>query len=301
MPYLIDGHNLISYLDDLDLDDPNDEAKLVIKLRGYTARTQKKCVVVFDHGLPGGSSRLSTTSVKVIFASAGATNADRIIMERIRETRDRKGWFVVSSDNEVLAAAEQHGLRGIRSVEFAEMLKQPQKPGVDTAANAYVSPKEVNEWLEVFGDDDPDYKRSTFLDGLPPPSSTIRQPKQQMPQPEETPIESEPAPEPPKPKHEQPKSVGKYARRSPKTEDKTYNLSDDDLDLWKRTYGSYKRSLKEESNGPSIADLTAKPAPKAPDKKRKKSRGDDIHRKGDPHLSQDEISDWLSMFGEDED
>ena len=34
MPYIIDGHNLIHYLDDIQLDDPHDEAKLALKLRG---------------------------------------------------------------------------------------------------------------------------------------------------------------------------------------------------------------------------------------------------------------------------
>ena len=60
MAYLIDGHNLIGQLPDLSLNDPNDEAKLVQKLIGFAARQQKRVVVVFDSGLPGGKSRLST-------------------------------------------------------------------------------------------------------------------------------------------------------------------------------------------------------------------------------------------------
>jgi hypothetical protein len=52
MPYLIDGHNLIHYMDDIRLGDPNDEAELVIKLRGFCARRKKKAVVIFDQGLP---------------------------------------------------------------------------------------------------------------------------------------------------------------------------------------------------------------------------------------------------------
>ena len=35
MPYLIDGHNLIACLPDISLDDPNDEAQLVNKLKGF--------------------------------------------------------------------------------------------------------------------------------------------------------------------------------------------------------------------------------------------------------------------------
>jgi hypothetical protein len=33
MPFLIDGHNLIGALPDLDLDDPDDEARLVERLQ----------------------------------------------------------------------------------------------------------------------------------------------------------------------------------------------------------------------------------------------------------------------------
>ena len=57
MPLLIDGHNLIGRLPDLRLDDPQDEAKLVARLRVYHARTGKRVTVVFDRGLPGGRSR----------------------------------------------------------------------------------------------------------------------------------------------------------------------------------------------------------------------------------------------------
>ena len=58
MPYLIDGHNLIACLPDIDLDDPNDEARLVNRLKGFAAKARSKCIVVFDHGLPGGPLKL---------------------------------------------------------------------------------------------------------------------------------------------------------------------------------------------------------------------------------------------------
>ncbi len=47
MPLLIDGHNLIGRLPDLRLDDPDDEAKLVARLRTYCARTRKRITAVF--------------------------------------------------------------------------------------------------------------------------------------------------------------------------------------------------------------------------------------------------------------
>lgn len=151
MPYLIDGHNLIGQLPDISLDDPNDEALLAQKLAAFAARTGKRCVVVFDSGLPGGKSRMSTNAVEVVFASQRIT-ADKVILERIRTTRDPRFWIVVSSDQVVLDAARRKGMTTITSTEFASQLRampkpkaQPEKPDKPLA------PDEVEEWLKVFG------------------------------------------------------------------------------------------------------------------------------------------------------
>ncbi|RMF82068.1 MAG: hypothetical protein D6737_03100 [Chloroflexi bacterium] len=156
MPYLIDGHNLIGQLPDISLDDPDDEAKLVQKLRGFAARTGKRCVVVFDSGLPGGQSRMSNQAVTVIFAAASHTNADRVIIERIHKIRDPANWTVVSSDNEVLKAARQHGMKTLRSAAFVKHLRKTATPPRDTAPDVHLSPDEVDEWLRLFGADDDD-------------------------------------------------------------------------------------------------------------------------------------------------
>ena len=42
MPFLIDGHNVIAVLSDIDLADPDDEAKLVVKLRAWSGRERRK-------------------------------------------------------------------------------------------------------------------------------------------------------------------------------------------------------------------------------------------------------------------
>jgi len=149
MPLLIDGHNLIGRLPDIRLDDPDDEAKLVARLRTYSARTGKRMTVVFDHGLPGGHSRgLSGGGVKVVFAAAGRS-ADGILRERIRRARDPRGLTVVTSDREVQAAAEARGARVVRSEEFAAQLSAPQIAPVEK--DVRLSAEEVEEWLKVFG------------------------------------------------------------------------------------------------------------------------------------------------------
>jgi hypothetical protein len=149
MPLLIDGHNLIGRLPDLRLDDPEDEAKLVARVRTYCARTGKPATVVFDQGLPGGRSReLTKGGVEVVFASAGRT-ADGILRERIRQARDPHALTVVSSDSRIVAAAQARGAQVMRAEEFAARLGALQAAPVEQ--DVQLSAEEVEEWLRVFG------------------------------------------------------------------------------------------------------------------------------------------------------
>jgi predicted RNA-binding protein with PIN domain len=148
MPLLIDGHNLIGRLPDLHLDDPDDEAKLVLRLRAYVARTRKRATVVFDQGLPGGLSHsLSGGGVRVVFAPTGRS-ADGILRERIRRAHDPRGLTVVTSDGAVIAAARARGARVIRAEAFAEQLSVP--PKLASEDDVRLSPAEVEAWLSVF-------------------------------------------------------------------------------------------------------------------------------------------------------
>ena len=151
---LIDGHNLIGQTPSLSLADPNDEQKLIVMLRQYAARKHARIVVVFDSGNPGGKSKeLSGGDVTAIFAGSH-TNADRILMERIRELKQPGDWVVVSSDREVQQAAQQRRMNVWSSAEFARRMGPP--PRRDASAEP-PSPKdsgltqaEVDEWLQVF-------------------------------------------------------------------------------------------------------------------------------------------------------
>lgn len=158
MPYLIDGHNLIGALPDIDIDDPDDEGKLLILLRGFVARKRTKCTVIFDHGLPGGASRMSSRSLTVIFASAQHTNADAMIKRRISSIRDVKGWTVVSSDRDVAEYARRHRLRQLTAQEFARELRSPAAPpsAYDRDEKPAPSQANVDEFMRLFGADDAD-------------------------------------------------------------------------------------------------------------------------------------------------
>lgn len=148
MPYLIDGHNLIGKMSGASLSDPDDEARLVQRLRAHFASLGKKAVVIFDRGLPGGSSRWSTPLVEVRFAPA-PKRADDLILERLRRLPDVKNWTVVSSDREVMDSAQRLGARVLRSEHFAnELARRPDEP--DSKKSGMPNEDEVQYWEDLF-------------------------------------------------------------------------------------------------------------------------------------------------------
>lgn len=150
--YIIDGHNLIHALPDIDLEDEHDEIKLVQKLRGFFGRINKKAEVIFDHGLPGGTDRdRSTSQVKVTWASAHHSNADALIRQRIQRHRDPAQLIVVSSDHEVLNAAAARRAKTMTSQEFAQRLNSTMQPpsGRDDTAEK-PQDGDVEYWLREF-------------------------------------------------------------------------------------------------------------------------------------------------------
>lgn len=162
MPYLIDGHNLIGQMTTIRLDDPDDEAKLAIYLRSYSARLNKRFHVVFDGGLPAGTSPLSTSRVKIYFASADSS-ADNVLKMMIRNTKDGSNWTLVTSDRVIVEQARRQRMRCVNSSTFARQLEDfhsRQNKAEDenivppTKIDPKLSKSEVDEWLDIFSDDE---------------------------------------------------------------------------------------------------------------------------------------------------
>jgi hypothetical protein len=155
MHYLIDGHNLIAQMPDIDLEDPNDEILLVLRLRSWVAGSRKRrATVIFDGGLPGGRSRfLSTQQLNVIFASEGRT-ADALLVRRIKKAKNPAEFTLVSSDLEVIDAARARRMKHVGSEAFARRLgkrQETESPATpDEADEPAVSQEEIAEWLALF-------------------------------------------------------------------------------------------------------------------------------------------------------
>lgn len=283
MPFLIDGHNVIAAMESIELDDPNDEAKLVMKLRAWFSHIRRKAILVFDGGVPGGLSRtLSTADVKVVFAARHHTIADRIIRERLRELPDAANWTVVSSDHEVLGAARLTGARTMAAQEFADMIEHP--PEANREKPDAISAAEVQAWLHIFPEPENE----------PVPASRVpatKRPDAKKPAGVGK-KRPHPVPQPPVQQHRRStRSIGdqmgldvKAAPESPGG--KPTEISDREVDAWLQVFHDDPDSKIPPPNLP-------KPKPR-----RKAPRPQEAVVRKTGELSSEEVDAWLSVFQE---
>lgn len=183
MSYIIDGHNLIGALPDLDLSQPDDEVQLLARLRGYRARTGgRPMIVFFDSGdLPAQMQDPSSPGVQVRFAAPGQTADDAIVA--YLHGRSQPGQYaVVTNDIGLAWRAREAGASVLRASDFAAKLgtsRRPRTPVVDDSTpnprdpafadiyNAFVAAEkdkgrfsgarqiDVDGWIERLYDGDP--------------------------------------------------------------------------------------------------------------------------------------------------
>ena len=159
--YLIDGHNLIGsgILPDVRLDQEDDEARLVGYLRARQPHVGRAITVVFDGGIPGGfSAALSGGGVTVTFAAQNRSDADAIILNRVRRQRTPAQLTVVSNDADLLQAAATLGAKTMRFVDFLALLNKPKRRPGSRPPRPAQEPKpskaEVQAWINLFEGDD---------------------------------------------------------------------------------------------------------------------------------------------------
>jgi predicted RNA-binding protein with PIN domain len=137
MTYIIDGHNLIGVLPDIHLGDPNDEGRLLERLRSYRARVTMRSgqmIVFFDAGpgsdetppgiparRPGRRTSGYSPGVEARFAGPGQT-ADDAIVTFLRGVPEPGQYAVVTDDQELTRRVRALGASATRASEFATRL-----------------------------------------------------------------------------------------------------------------------------------------------------------------------------------
>jgi uncharacterized protein len=125
MALIIDGHNLIGAMPDIDLADPQDEARLLERLRLYRAHADgQPMVVFFDSGdLPAVTSvwNAAGPGLQVRFSAAGQT-ADDAILEFLAGRAQPGQYAVVTNDHELAHRARMAGASTLSASSFATRL-----------------------------------------------------------------------------------------------------------------------------------------------------------------------------------
>ena len=276
MHYLIDGHNLIGKMPDIDLRDPDDEIQLVLRLKSWIAEQKnREATVIFDGGQTGGvSNRLSSRDLTVIFSPPGQI-ADTLIIRRLKSLKNPRQYTVVSSDRMVSDAAKAVRVKSLKSEEFIaregfvyedvdeatpakkhqKTPKTPPKP-----EDPLLSEAEVSEWLQLFG---------------PVPERKAR-PLQAL--------KGEPSPKKKKKKKPKPRT-GQAFQQLAESENPELNKSE--ISEWLALFG------------PSPTSKTEKKSINTSKRKKKKKTSLTDAKRGDSKLSDEDLADWLAYFGED--
>ncbi|MGD8604265.1 MAG: NYN domain-containing protein [Anaerolineales bacterium] len=155
MPYIIDGHNLIGALPNIDLADPDDERQLIQLLETFIQASGKRLVVHFDRGTVGQPDPMGSGRLEIHFAGA-PRNADQTIDAYLRRLGgEAKNWTVVSSDRAVQVAARASGAKVMSSRQFARHLSTvPTERLTDEKPEPQLDAEEIEKWERLFGGQD---------------------------------------------------------------------------------------------------------------------------------------------------
>jgi predicted RNA-binding protein with PIN domain len=160
MSILVDGYNYIGHSGELALSDPRAADKLIYLMGQYCGRARKTLTLVFDgnYVIDQANRKRRYGRVTVIYTSPIYTADDLIKkMVRTQPAKRRKALLVVSSDQEIVQYAQDHGAPVARVQEFERTLQQTfaDQPELDRV-NVRISDEEVQEWLKIFGAEHPD-------------------------------------------------------------------------------------------------------------------------------------------------
>lgn len=280
MIYVIDGHNLIGKMPNIDLADPDDEEKLVLRLQNWARGDRKRRVVLyFDSGPFGGiAPHLTGLGVQVHFTKIGQT-ADEVIIQKLRKVKNPQEYTLVTSDREIIAVARKRRIGHILSEEFvtllelekaadAAVLEEPEQVPADLGEgeNPEISEADVAEWMEVFSKV-PRYRPKRQA------KPVIR------PRDEE---KKEPEPEKPPPTADELKAGA--------------SMTQEDMEAWLAVFGDKPDTGKVDTPAPPKRPKNSDASTSKNKNKPNQPEGK-VRKYGDGKLTPDEVQEWLDIFG----
>jgi predicted RNA-binding protein with PIN domain len=156
MPVIIDGHNLLWEVRDIDeYYHRMDEIQLCYILSRYFSRIEDSGEIIFDGtGPPDKNVFNSVSNIDVFFAGLD-NDSDTVIEEKIKANSAPKRLTIVSSDRRLRRAASLRKAIAIKSnVFWADVQRQLSRKSISQEPGAKehgLSDSETQKWIEYFG------------------------------------------------------------------------------------------------------------------------------------------------------
>lgn len=158
MAFLIDGSNLIGHTSPYDLRDPRGKYNLVGRLIAFQRINRTKILLVFDGPPDTELENIHThfKKIKIFFPPPGQ-KADHIIKDILSKWKNKRRFFIVSSDRELKDFARTLGFKVLTCQEFNKELKNTLKEYKKIQEllkeDTLLSPLEIDLWGDIFKSD----------------------------------------------------------------------------------------------------------------------------------------------------
>ena len=155
---LVDGYNLILRMEKISSRDENAlrdaRNRLLGKLSGYAAGRKTRVTVIFDGRQEINDEQTKVAGVRIIF-SKPPDIADSVIKRMVDNSDQPRNITVVTSDNGLAYAIKSQGANHMSIEEFIPRLERKSTfDEYQTKYDVKMSKDELNEWLEIFNDDE---------------------------------------------------------------------------------------------------------------------------------------------------
>jgi predicted RNA-binding protein with PIN domain len=155
MPVIIDGHNLLWSIRNIEEDSSITDAGLCKILDGYFGITGKRGEIIFDGIGPPNKTEFETIKNVEVTFSGRATDCDTVIEQRILDSTAPKLLTIISSDRRLRDAASARKGSAVNSEDFWDEVKKRlarHKPGKEPPGKRKgLTESETELWLKTFG------------------------------------------------------------------------------------------------------------------------------------------------------
>ena len=154
MPIIIDGYNLLRWVQNIEEYQSLDEAALCRIISEYLVRVRTYAQVIFDGLGPRDKSELGGIDNLEVFFSGEHLEADDIIEEKIAEYSAPKKMVVVSTDRRIRAAAAKRKSISVTSdlfwLSMIEQLDKKKPTPMPKEKRHGLTELETDQWMDEF-------------------------------------------------------------------------------------------------------------------------------------------------------